>query len=159
VIVATAALGMTLVIVSGGIDLSVGSAVALTSVVGALALDRGHSAFTAAAATIAVGAIIGAINGTVIGAFRFAPIYRHARHDGHSPRTRGKCFREAKPSIHRRNALNQLMATSNPNAIVSVADGSVANGAVSSGHASRHAQPPFLADIFLRLAQTKPPPD
>ena len=36
VIVAIGALGMTLIIVSGGIDLSVGSAIALTSVVGAL---------------------------------------------------------------------------------------------------------------------------
>src|SRR6266404_2759363 len=38
VIVAIGALGMTLIIVSGGIDLSVGSVVALTSVVGATAL-------------------------------------------------------------------------------------------------------------------------
>ena len=37
VIVAIGALGMTMIIVSGGIDLSVGSVVALTSVVGATA--------------------------------------------------------------------------------------------------------------------------
>src|SRR5258706_16391326 len=42
VIVAIGALGMTLVIVSGGIDLSVGSVVALTSVVGATLLLKGH---------------------------------------------------------------------------------------------------------------------
>ena len=35
VIVAIGALGMTMIIVSGGIDLSVGSTIALTSVVGA----------------------------------------------------------------------------------------------------------------------------
>src|SRR5438132_7425265 len=40
VIVAIGALGMTLIIVSGGIDLSVGSLVALTSVVGATSLVR-----------------------------------------------------------------------------------------------------------------------
>ena len=42
VIVATGTLGMTIIIVSGGIDLSVGSVVALTSVVGAIALVKGH---------------------------------------------------------------------------------------------------------------------
>src|SRR5437870_3261623 len=54
VIVAIGTLGMTLIIVSGGIDLSVGSVVALTSVVGAIALVKGHSALTAAALTLAV---------------------------------------------------------------------------------------------------------
>src|SRR2546421_9146095 len=39
VIVASCALGMTMIIVSGGIDLSVGSVVALTSVVGAKLLE------------------------------------------------------------------------------------------------------------------------
>src|SRR2546427_7362890 len=46
VIVAIGALGMTIIIVSGGIDLSVGSVVALTSVVGATVLAKGHSAFS-----------------------------------------------------------------------------------------------------------------
>src|SRR6185503_19636922 len=40
VIVAIGALGMTLIIVSGGIDLSVGSAIALTSVIGALLIQK-----------------------------------------------------------------------------------------------------------------------
>ncbi|MBI1842460.1 MAG: ABC transporter permease, partial [Verrucomicrobia bacterium] len=40
VIVAVGALGMTLIIVSGGIDLSVGSVVALCSVVGARLLEH-----------------------------------------------------------------------------------------------------------------------
>ena len=43
VIVGVGTLGMTIIIVSGGIDLSVGSAVALTSVVGATALVKGWS--------------------------------------------------------------------------------------------------------------------
>src|SRR5260221_480070 len=41
VIVAIGALGMTMIIVSGGIDLSVGSSVALTSVLGATLLVKG----------------------------------------------------------------------------------------------------------------------
>src|ERR1044071_5083453 len=59
VIVAIGTLGMTLIIVSGGIDLSVGSAVALTSVVGATALLKGCSPLVAVALTILVGALVG----------------------------------------------------------------------------------------------------
>src|SRR5438876_9307029 len=43
VIVAIGALGMTMIIVSGGIDLSVGSVIALTSVVGARLLVEHYS--------------------------------------------------------------------------------------------------------------------
>src|SRR5438876_6737622 len=63
VIVAIGALGMTIIIVSGGIDLSVGSVVALTSVVGATALVKGCSPMAAAGLAMAVGAGIGTING------------------------------------------------------------------------------------------------
>ena len=48
VIVAIGSLGMTIIIISGGIDLSVGSVVALTSVVGATALVKGFSPWLAA---------------------------------------------------------------------------------------------------------------
>src|SRR6266481_1844711 len=73
VIVAIGALGMTIVIVSGGIDLSVGSVVALTSVVGATALVKGHSALMAALLTIAVGGGVGLLNGLAIGGLRMMP--------------------------------------------------------------------------------------
>src|SRR5260370_17706082 len=53
VIVAIGTLGMTLIIVSGGIDLSVGSVVALTSVVGATALVKGFGPVAAACLTLA----------------------------------------------------------------------------------------------------------
>src|SRR5687768_14602014 len=46
VIVALGALGMTMIIVSGGIDLSVGSIIALTSVLAALMVSEGYSLFT-----------------------------------------------------------------------------------------------------------------
>src|SRR4030095_2820900 len=58
VIVAIGTLGMTMIIVSGGIDLSVGSVVALTSVVGATALLKNYSPVSAAALTILVGGAI-----------------------------------------------------------------------------------------------------
>ena len=73
VIVAIGTLGMTLIIVSGGIDLSVGSVVALTSVVGATTLAKGHSPLMAGWLTIAVGAGAGLINGLVIGWLRMMP--------------------------------------------------------------------------------------
>jgi len=73
VIVAIGTLGMTLIIVSGGIDLSVGSVVALTSVVGATALVKGCSPLVAVALTLAAGAGIGLINGLTIGGLRMMP--------------------------------------------------------------------------------------
>src|SRR5437016_8401215 len=73
VIVAIGTLGMTIIIVSGGIDLSVGSVVALTSVVGATSLLKGHSVLIAGLLTIAVGAGIGLLNGLAIGGLRMMP--------------------------------------------------------------------------------------
>ena len=55
VIVAMGALGMTMIIVSGGIDLSVGSAVALTSVLAAWLASHGHSRDVAGVAAVALG--------------------------------------------------------------------------------------------------------
>src|SRR5262245_37097515 len=63
VIVALGTLGMTMIIVSGGIDLSVGSVVALTGVVGAVSMVKGCSFITAGVLTIAVGGAIGILNG------------------------------------------------------------------------------------------------
>src|SRR5438093_12518634 len=73
VIVAIGALGMTMIIVSGGIDLSVGSVVALASVVGATSLSNGYSPVTAIRLTIGVGALVGVINGLIIAGFRMMP--------------------------------------------------------------------------------------
>ena len=72
-IVAAASLGMTIVIVSGGIDLSVGSVVALTTVVIALLLNQGWSPVSAALAGAASGAICGLINGALITGLRVVP--------------------------------------------------------------------------------------
>src|SRR5207237_10600887 len=70
VIVAIGALGMTMIIVSAGIDLSVGSVVALTSVVGATSLVKGYAPVTAIALTIPVAGGIGLVNGQIIAGFR-----------------------------------------------------------------------------------------
>src|SRR5256886_1992950 len=73
VIVAIGALGMTMIIVSAGIDLSVGSVVALTSVVGATSLVKGCSPAAAIVLTIAVGAGIGLLNGLIVAGLRMMP--------------------------------------------------------------------------------------
>lgn len=72
-VVAITSLGMTYVILLGGIDLSVGSAVALTSVVVAYALRSGSSPWTAAAIGIAVPALCGALNGGLVARFKITP--------------------------------------------------------------------------------------
>ena len=73
VIVGLGAIGMTFVIVSGGIDLSVGSVIALSSVVTALALRDAWSPAVAAAAGATVGLGIGAANGVVIARANVVP--------------------------------------------------------------------------------------
>jgi ribose transport system permease protein len=61
------ACGMTMVILSGAIDLSVGSAIALCSVVGAsLSANSGLNAPAAVAIMVALGAAIGALKGALI---------------------------------------------------------------------------------------------
>jgi ribose transport system permease protein len=73
VIVAIGALGMTLIIVGGGIDLGVGSVVAFTSVLGAKLLVAGWSPITTTAVLVLVGGAIGLFNGAIIAGFRMMP--------------------------------------------------------------------------------------
>lgn len=73
VIVAICALGMTLIIVSGGIDLSVGSAVALTSVVGATLIVKGLPPAAVILVTVLAGGVLGLINGAAIAGLRMMP--------------------------------------------------------------------------------------
>ena len=72
-IVGTASLGMTLVIIAGGIDLSVGSIIALTTVTIAASLQSGLSPFLSAFIGILSGAFCGLINGLIITRFRVVP--------------------------------------------------------------------------------------
>jgi ribose transport system permease protein len=73
VIVAIGAIGMTLIIVSGGIDLSVGSIIALSGVMTALLLNTGLSPAGAIAAGILAGGVVGLVNGLVITRLRVVP--------------------------------------------------------------------------------------
>src|SRR4051812_19029044 len=66
VIVAIGALGMTMIIVSGGIDLSVGSVIALTSVLGAVLMNNGWSVGGVICICVAVGSAVGLVNGGIV---------------------------------------------------------------------------------------------
>jgi ribose transport system permease protein len=67
VIVGTAALGMTVVMIAGGIDLSVGSAVALVTVAMALFVRDLHAPLPAALALgVVLGGVCGLVNGGLI---------------------------------------------------------------------------------------------
>ena len=73
VVVAIAAVGMALIIIHGGIDLSVGSTVALTTVVAAKCLQSGASPTTTVLMALALGALAGALNGALVVGLRIAP--------------------------------------------------------------------------------------
>lgn len=66
VIVGLGAIGMTFVIISGGIDLSVGSVIALSSVVTAILLRDGSPGIVAIAGGVATGGAVGLVNGLVV---------------------------------------------------------------------------------------------
>ena len=64
--VAIIALGMTIVIITGGIDLSVGSVLCLCSMVLAVVMHAGYSIEIGIAASLGTALLIGAINGVLI---------------------------------------------------------------------------------------------
>ena len=69
------ALGMTMVIFTGGIDLSVGSVVAFSGIVmGILVIDLGVNPWLAALIGIALGSVSGTINGLLISRFKLQPM-------------------------------------------------------------------------------------
>jgi ribose/xylose/arabinose/galactoside ABC-type transport system permease subunit len=73
-IVGMAALGMTLIIIAGGIDLSIGSVIAFTCVVIAWLLQHaGFGPLTAALGGIIAGAICGLINGALTTFLKIVP--------------------------------------------------------------------------------------
>ncbi len=70
---AVAALGLTLIIISGGIDLSAGTASMLCATVLAVVLGQGYSIILAVSCTLLAGAACGLTNGLLIGLLRIPP--------------------------------------------------------------------------------------
>jgi ribose transport system permease protein len=71
--VAIIALGMTIVIITGGIDLSVGSVLCLCSMVLAVVMHAGYSIEVGIAASIGTALVVGAFNGVLIAYLGFPP--------------------------------------------------------------------------------------
>ncbi len=72
-VVGTAAIGMTLVIISGGIDLSIGSNIALSTVVIGLALTHNVPPLFAAIAGVASAALCGLVIGVLVTQLKMMP--------------------------------------------------------------------------------------
>ncbi len=113
VIVAIGALGMTMIIVSGGIDLSVGSTVAFTSVVGALLIERGWGAPAAMAAVVLAGGMIGLLNGAAIAGLRMTPFIITLGTLGVA-RGSAKWLADSQTVNYDDSAINAWMTTSDP---------------------------------------------
>jgi ribose/xylose/arabinose/galactoside ABC-type transport system permease subunit len=71
--VVVAALGMTVIIIAGGIDLSAGTAVAMSATVMAWMLLQGGPISLALVGCVATGCLAGLVNGIMISALRVAP--------------------------------------------------------------------------------------
>jgi ribose transport system permease protein len=67
------AMGVTFVIITGGIDLSIGTALALSAVVCGLLLSQGHALPVVVLGTLATGAFAGLVNGAIITLSRITP--------------------------------------------------------------------------------------
>jgi len=73
VIIALGALGMTVIIISGGIDLSAASNIALSSVIVAFAINAGFHPVIAILFGVITGGLIGFVNGSLITSLRLVP--------------------------------------------------------------------------------------
>ena len=71
--VAIIALGMTVVIISGGIDLSVGSILCLSAMTLAIVMNAGYPLWAGAGAALAVSLLVGFVNGLLIAYVRIPP--------------------------------------------------------------------------------------
>jgi ribose transport system permease protein len=67
------ALGMTLVIITGGIDLSVGSILAISGLFGSMAIKAGQPILVSIAIGVGTGVVCGILNGLMITRLRISP--------------------------------------------------------------------------------------
>jgi ribose transport system permease protein len=71
--IAIAAFGQSMVIIIGGVDLSVGAVMALAGLVSALCLQAGFPVLLAVVAGLLTGGLVGWVNGMVVGRVRLPP--------------------------------------------------------------------------------------
>src|SRR6476619_6195203 len=72
-LVVVAGLGMTIIIIAGGIDLSAGTAISLCATVLAWSLNNGWPIERALLCCVLTGCIVGVINGALISTLKVAP--------------------------------------------------------------------------------------
>ncbi len=72
-VIGTGAIGMALIVISGGVDLSFGSIIALSAVVLALLLQAGAPPVVAAAGAVGLGVITGVASGLLVTRLRLMP--------------------------------------------------------------------------------------
>lgn len=72
-LVVVAGLGMTVIIIAGGIDLSAGTAISLSATIMAWCLQHGSSIELSLLSCIATGCLVGLVNGALISALDVAP--------------------------------------------------------------------------------------
>lgn len=72
-VVAIAAIGATFVILTGGIDLSVGSTISASAVASAVVMSTTGQAFLGVVAGLAVGVVVGVLQGVLIARLRLVP--------------------------------------------------------------------------------------
>lgn len=72
-VIGMGAIGMTLIVISGGVDLSFGSIIALSAVVLALLLQAGAPPLVAAAGAVGLGVITGVASGLLVTRLRLMP--------------------------------------------------------------------------------------
>ncbi len=73
-VVGICAVGMTMVILTGGIDLAIGSVIGITSAIAAVMMSGGLPIWLAAAAALALGVAIGFVNSTCINYLKIPPM-------------------------------------------------------------------------------------
>jgi len=73
IVIALGTMGMALILLNGGIDLSAGASGALAGVAAALLIQSGSSVMTAVFAAVVIGGAIGVLNGSLIATLRIAP--------------------------------------------------------------------------------------
>lgn len=74
VIIGIGSIGATIVIISGGFDLSVGSVMAASGMLAAFVINQGQSNLVGVVLALMLGCIIGLLNGFVIGYLRINPL-------------------------------------------------------------------------------------
>ena len=75
------AVGLTFVILTGGIDLSVGAVIAFSSVAGMMLAQAGWNPYLVVLIMVLIGSVIGLVSGVSHRVLRHAAVHRHAVDD------------------------------------------------------------------------------